>query len=201
MTFVDIGAHLGYFSLLAASRIGAHGRIFAFEPAPPSRELLQKTVRENGLADLITVVPCAVSDAPGHVFFQLNDDAMLNRIGDQAEGPDRIQVETESLDHYFASQGFPPVDLIKIDVEGHELGVFRGMTELNRRNPRLKLVFEYGNTADGTAVLTELQRLGFNRFYLLHEAGQVLNLPDQLPLLNQLAAEHYYVNVLAEKQG
>lgn len=199
MTFVDIGAHLGYFSLLAASRVGPTGHVYSFEPAPPSRELLLKSIARNNLGQIITVIPGAVKEAPGQISFILEDDALLNRIADSGPGPGRITVEAFSLDSYFSGLGFPRVDLIKVDVEGHELDVFRGMTELNRRNPGLKLVFEYGVTADGAAILAELGRLGFNRFHLLHEGRLQLNIPEQIPLLNELAERHAYVNVMAEK--
>src|SRR5262245_18954658 len=65
MTVVDLGAHIGYFTLMSARLVGPNGRVYAFEPSPSSFLMLRKNISANGYDDRVSAVAEAVADAPG----------------------------------------------------------------------------------------------------------------------------------------
>ncbi len=127
-TFVDIGANIGWFSLLGASLVGAAGRVVAIEPNPRNVALLRQSAKDNGF-DNIEVVAVALSGRPGAV--ALETDGSNGRII-PVDGPPASPVEAEfvvasyPLDDVLASAGIGRADVIKIDVEGAEPLVLQG---------------------------------------------------------------------------
>ena len=139
MVFVDVGAHYGYYSLLASPLVAPAGRVFAFEPG---RQAL--TFLERNLAGLpnVRIEPAAVSAAGGrrtlHDFGRRH--SALASLRPEARTPiseraglraDLYEVESVSLDDYFQSLGLRP-DVVKIDAESSELDVLRGMEGILR---------------------------------------------------------------------
>jgi FkbM family methyltransferase len=158
MSIVDVGAHLGWFALQSARIVGTGGRVFAFEPSPDLLPLLRRTVADNRLETCVEVIPSAVGDAVGPVtLYPGEEDSMLTSIhaaaasaSDAASVTDRVgdpprgaTVACTTLDVWFAEHDWPPVDLVKIDVEGHEVAVLRGMTALAHRQPGLAVIIEF----------------------------------------------------------
>ena len=127
-TFVDIGANIGWFSLLGASLVGPGGRVIAIEPNPRNVALLRQSAKDNGY-DNIEVLAVALSERPGAV--ALETDGSNGRII-PVDGPPAAPVEAEyvvasyPLDEVLASAGVGHVDVIKVDVEGAEPLVLRG---------------------------------------------------------------------------
>jgi FkbM family methyltransferase len=127
-TFVDIGANIGWFSLLGASLVGATGRVIAIEPNPRNVALLRQSAKDNGF-DNIEVLAVALSERAGAV--ALETDGSNGRII-PVDGPPPAPVEAEfvvaghPLDEILASAGVSRVDVVKIDVEGAEPLVLRG---------------------------------------------------------------------------
>jgi FkbM family methyltransferase len=140
MVVVDIGAHIGLFTLGAAMRVGQQGRVFAFEPSPDTAKVLVDHVALNRWSDRVEVVRAVVSDADGVVPFYvygLSMAASLSRDNIEALNPEqieaatRIDVPTVTLDRFCHEQHIKP-GLLKIDVEGAELHVLRGAVDLLR---------------------------------------------------------------------
>jgi|SRR5437899_4522421 len=133
MVFVDVGAHIGEYALLAAQRVGRTGEVHAFEPNPLVFAVLAENVRLNGL-DQIVMRPWAVSSAEGDVAFDLHPEPALSALASGAASTDRARhverVPAVTLDGYLAGRR---ADLIKIDVEGAELLVVRGGRSLLAR--------------------------------------------------------------------
>jgi FkbM family methyltransferase len=125
MTFVDVGANVGYYSLLAASRVGPEGRIFALEPSPVAAQRLKATVQENRLEN-VRVVQAGLSDRPAEVllFVPPGDNHTPSMLG--GEGCSAIPVPVRTLDDCLAEWPLDCVDLLKVDVEGYEPRVFAG---------------------------------------------------------------------------
>lgn len=123
-TFVDVGANVGYFTLLA-STLGA--RVVAYEPTPTVFTRLKENVALNGFqADLVNA---ALMDKPGTLSLHLSgDDPEANSLfGDDAQS---VQVPAVTLDDDLAARGITHVDLLKIDAEGAEPFVLDGATRL-----------------------------------------------------------------------
>jgi FkbM family methyltransferase len=135
-TFIDCGANIGYFSLLAAKAVGPTGRVHAFEPQPDNRRRLAAHAAANGLESIITIHPAALSDGPGAVRLHTYDNPAANHgqstmfvlPGTETHS---VSVETVRLDDYLP--GVTP-RLIKLDIEGAEPLAISGMTETLRRH-------------------------------------------------------------------
>ncbi|MBI5239853.1 MAG: FkbM family methyltransferase [Elusimicrobia bacterium] len=127
-TVVDAGAHIGVFTLMAARRVGPSGRVFAFEPSPGSRKILERNVRCNGLS-WVSVIPAALADAPGTASFYAADASAANPVADSLDpvpGREPVSVPVLRLDDALAREGVSRVDLLKVDVEGAELKLIDG---------------------------------------------------------------------------
>ena len=134
-TVLDIGAHIGYYTASFAKRVGPGGRVFAFEPNPVNYSRLVDHLKRNQL-DNVTALNCAASDEKGTGTLHLHS----RNTGMASLHPHRFaepagEVETVVPDQILAEAGAGPVALIKIDVEGHELGVIRGLRATLDRPP------------------------------------------------------------------
>lgn len=135
-TFVDIGASLGFYTFLAARRVGANGRVHAFEPEPVAYDSLRASAALPG-HECVRCHPLALSDAPAAAMtFHLSTVGNSHSLVSEAPGHSgryraAIQVEVETIDRLRRSRRLAAdrVDLVKIDVEGNEAAVVAGMTE------------------------------------------------------------------------
>jgi FkbM family methyltransferase len=129
--FIDVGAHIGFFSLLGAKRVGKNGLVLAFEPSPKTRSRLFANASMNGGLPL-QILPYAVSDTVGKaVFFQHNQNPgqnSLRPLGEETAG--KLEVETVTLDGFLPADIADRVTLVKMDIEGAELLALQGMRRL-----------------------------------------------------------------------
>lgn len=159
---VDVGANAGYYSLYAASRIGTTGRVIAFEPGSSSCQLLRQSCAHNGFTH-VEVHECAASDVEGMVGYGMDDSN--GRISHDRTSEASMQVRAVTLDR--ALSGVPRVDIVKIDVEGAEARVLRGMRGiLERDHPEIFVEFSpaglrLASGIEPAAFLDELRGLGY----------------------------------------
>ena len=169
---VDIGANSGYFTSLLAARVGANGRVWAFEPHPGMRGRLEAHVaqwRAIETAGRMEVLPFALSDADRSARLLLPPTFATNSgmayLGTESQGAaaGAIEVEARRLDGLVTGVQAPAV--LKIDVEGHEARVLEGASGLLSRGSVRDIVFEEhaGFPADSTRLL---QAHGFTLFRL-----------------------------------
>jgi FkbM family methyltransferase len=137
-TVVDVGAHVGYYTLLAAELVGPRGRVFAFEPNPRNCAFLRSHVAANGLAN-VTVEESAVSDRSGMARFDFGTGTGTGRLAHSGT----LEVGTVALDEYCAAHRIVP-DAIKIDVEGAELDVLRGAEATIAARPPVLFLSTHG---------------------------------------------------------
>ena len=183
MNVINIGANIGYFTLLAAREVGPQGKIFAFEPFPKTVELLQKNVDVNGYSN-VDVVPMAVSDKTGTAKLALKPDSTHNFISndiseyDTIDVPltinqrrnfiseyDTIDVPLTTIDEYIKNQ---KIDFVIMDAEGFEPLILNGMAKTLEKNPHIQIITEYnpytlevaGNT--GEKFIEIMENLEFN---------------------------------------
>lgn len=123
----DIGAHVGYYTLLAARRVGANGKVYAFEPLPANLEYLASHIRLNGFTN-VTIVPAAVSDQSGVGAFRRTASRAMGQLGEQGD----LQVQMIALDEWRQAAGHPLPHVVKMDIEGAELRALRGARNLLR---------------------------------------------------------------------
>ena len=132
-TMVDVGANVGYFTLLGASRVGAHGRVYAFEPIPNTRKRLLENLALNRTGN-VTVMDAALSDEAGELEMYEGPAGHngLSSLRPLEHSARKIQVQVSRLDDM--AQDWPRIDLIKIDVEGAEHKALLGMNALLSRD-------------------------------------------------------------------
>lgn len=181
MTFIDIGANFGTYTLIGAQVVGDTGRVIAIEPAPAIAALLRENVTMNGFAGPCAVVPCAVGAEAGRAtLYQFatrqGSNTLLPGVAENAkahygESITAQEVECRTLDSIVAELAPARVDLVKIDVEGFEHQVLEGARQtLARHRPTLVLewhsAFFAGRTDDALALhdlLTEQLGYGLHR--------------------------------------
>jgi FkbM family methyltransferase len=162
MVFYDLGANSGFFSLIAARCVGKSGHVYSFEPEHELAERIRSNMQRNQF-DRFTIVESAVWRETGHVSFARSDrsispDQGTGQVTTTGNGAQTIQVPTVALDD-FAAGALPP-DLIKCDVEGAEVEVFRGATRL-LASCRPIIVCEIHSVAIGEALRRDLRNLGY----------------------------------------
>lgn len=150
MRVVEVGANVGYYTLLACSLVGPAGKVTAFEANPAAAALTRRSLSVNGFRDRARVVEMAVTDAPGTVTLHCldrrqGDSSLFDFSADQLAFPGdqvtRLQVPATSLDAFCGQD--EPIDLIRLDVEGAEPLVFEGMRRILERNLRIKILLEF----------------------------------------------------------
>ncbi len=121
----DIGANVGFYTLLASKLVGKQGRVFAFEPLAENIFYIKKHVRIN-LCNNVMIIEVAVSERNAAVFFQEGVNSAEGTISPSG----KRQVKAKSLDRMYAMGEILPPDYIKVDIEGGELSALLGSREL-----------------------------------------------------------------------
>lgn len=175
MTAYDIGANVGVFSLQLAALVGAGGRVYAFEPEPNNLACLEQTARLNSLPQL-TVDRRAVGDATGVAHFDRRGGAFSGRLVGTTRGyhetGNRLTVETVRLDDAIAAGQLAPPDLLKVDVEGNEGMVLRGLVRTLRSRGPVVVCELHGHLGDSVAgVIAELRDAGYAMAHLADVAA------------------------------
>ena len=163
MNVINIGANIGYFTLLAARQVGPQGKVFAFEPFPKTVELLQKNIDANGYSN-VEVIPMAVSSKSGIAKLALKSDTAHNFLTENTSEFQTIDVPITTIDEYTKNH---KTDFIIMDAEGYEPLILDGMAETLAKNPHIQIITEYnpytleiaGNT--GENFIKKIENMGF----------------------------------------
>ena len=140
---VDVGANIGLHTLNMARIVGNTGQVFAFEPDPSNFEILKKNVKINNYKNII-LEQKAVGDKHGRTTLYQSDHPGKHRIFPQTEqAKSQVQVELTNLDNYFDSDMIDKINFIKIDVEGLEFSVLKGMKNILKNSKKIKILFEF----------------------------------------------------------
>jgi len=177
-TAIDVGANLGYFSAVMAQCVEGHGRVWSFEPVPPTFERLCLSLSLNGFRH-VTPLAVALGDAGGTARIVCDPCfAGSASFHGSSRGPhdESHQVPVHRLDDLLEADPIGPVRLIKIDVEGHELAVMRGARQtIAQAKP--SIVFEFSESLARSAgwTLPEIGQLlaacADYHFYEIHNDG------------------------------
>jgi FkbM family methyltransferase len=148
-TMVDVGGHIGLLALPGARRVGAAGRVIVLEPTPRMAQLIRRTMALNDIG-WVQVHECAGGDSDGLAGFSLSSQTTNSSLFPVDNAVEQIEVRMCRLDTLVPAK--TRVDLVKIDVEGAELLVWRGMQRLLADNPAAPVILEFGPS--------HLQRVG-----------------------------------------
>lgn len=158
MTVMDVGANLGYYTLLLGDAVGPSGHVIAIEPIPQTIELLKKTIGLNGMAGWVQLVSAAAA-GPGTsaVAMYVPENEPKNAAINAMPLEGAIQVPAVSVDEL--TRDLPRLDLVKIDAEGAERVIIDGMREtIERLRPNLLLEFNAHRYKDPAAFLEILMQ-------------------------------------------
>ncbi|SEH30139.1 FkbM family methyltransferase [Magnetospirillum fulvum] len=159
----DIGANFGLYTVATGRKIGPEGAVFAAEPNRNAMVLLRENVERNGV--VAQLLPLAIADFDGTATFYEAQESAFSGLSDAARSAvaSTPSVEVRRLDGLWRKQGCRPIDLIKIDVEGHEADVLNGGHEAIAASPNVVIQFEFSpknlNTERKEKLLTVLRKL------------------------------------------
>jgi len=175
---VDIGASIGYYSLIFAKLIGETGKVIAIEPESKSCQLFKKNIEFNNYKNVI-LLQKAVSNKTGKAKLLKSKKFGGSVVFEQdSKEEGTVEIKTISLDDYFKEK----INFIKIDAEGSEDKILSGMNHLLQQNKNLKLMMEYNPQAlklagtEPSKFLENLINLGFTLYDMREENG------DQTPI-------------------
>ena len=146
MHVIDIGANIGYFSILFSKWVGDKGKVFAFEPEPENYSILVKNIQANNCNNIIPIKK-AVSNKEGTlILFQSEENKGDHRIFDAEILPEdknrnKIEIESIKLDSFILSE--QKIDFIKMDIQGSEMLALEGMMQILSRNHKMYLFTEF----------------------------------------------------------
>lgn len=131
----DLGANIGYLTILFARQVGAEGRVYAFEALPANVERLNENLALNQLKDRVLVQPGAVVHRSGPTRFLVGRSGGVGKAADSAgreaiHYSEEIEVPGISLDDFIYQGGYPPPEVVKIDIEGGEVLALPGMQQV-----------------------------------------------------------------------
>jgi FkbM family methyltransferase len=180
MVVFDVGANVGYVTLVAARCVGPAGRVVAFEPTPAVRGRLLENISLNGLRN-VSVESVALSDRNGEATFYINNapeesEGNSLMVGALSDNPKTVIVVTRTLDQQVASMDLRHVDLLKLDVEGSELRVLRGGAQILSRDDAPDLVLEV-NPLTLRAASTSPEEV----YALLVDLGYTWDIIEEMP--------------------
>ncbi len=184
---LDIGANIGYYTLIFAKLVGDEGKVFAFEPDPDSFALLKKNVEINGYRN-VTLIQKAVSNRTEKAKLYLcGDNFADHRIYDSHDGRNSIGIETIRLDDYFKDPG-QKIGFIKMDIQGSEFLAAEGMLDLLDRNRSTKIITEYWPVGiercgrDAGKYIELFRSRGFTLYHIDYYKNKIepLNIPEIL---------------------
>ena len=181
MNVINIGANVGYFTLLMARLVGPSGRVFAFEPFQNTAGYLQKNVDANGYANVEVHVK-AVSNKKGTADFWVGGSSthsFLSELKTQ-KYPEltRVRVGTTTIDDFLRGRD-TRIDFVMMDAEGSEKYILEGMHDTLQANPSMGIITEYNPytlklaETDGISFLNLIGSLGFSMFLIDEKDGKI----------------------------
>jgi FkbM family methyltransferase len=204
-TVLDIGANIGYYTLIAAKIVGPRGKVYAFEPDPDNFSLLKKNVEINGYANVV-LINKAVSDKTKTAPFFLNKtNKGDHRLYDSNDGRPSILVQTVKLDDFFKKLN-SKIHFIKMDIQGSEAMALEGLKATIKNNSRIKLMTEfwpYGLNQAGHSPSDYLKTLKTLKFKLweISEKEKTMRPAQIRDILKQHTLQNRnYTNIFGRKE-
>lgn len=175
---VDIGASVGLHSLAMGSRLSSQGKLYSFEPNRNLWHGIEQTYVMNGLVNRATLVRAAVAEHDGKTQFYVSKHSPLSTLFESSDTQEVIDIETIALDSYFKPG--EKINLMKIDAEGAEPAIWRGMPRLLSDNPDIRIVIEFASShfkragEDSAAFLEMIADAGFKIQKIAEPDGALL---------------------------
>lgn len=194
---IDVGAHMGYYSLLFAKLVGKEGKIFAFEPDPKNFSRAEKNIKLNNYTNVL-LTQKAVSDKTGDATLYLGDLSGGNSIMSTKENQKKISIKSVKLDDFF-EHGEKKIDFVKLDAEGFEYAIIHGMESILSQNKELVLLVEFYPELIKKAGVEPIEYIklldsnGFELYELDEKNEEVIALNDFKQIIQKYSHPDLYV--------
>ena len=168
---LEIGANVGYYVLLEAKLLEGQGKIYAIEPVAENLNLLKRNLELNNISSLAEVYHLAVSDKKGEFpLYIANESNTHSMVEPQEKGRDSINIKTTTVDDFL--EGKDKVDFIRMDVEGYECEIIKGMAGILQKDYPLKMFIELHPQLVGREkiinMLETLKKHGFESRHIIY---------------------------------
>lgn len=193
MTVYDVGANIGYVSLLLAHHARPNGKVFAFEALPANAQRIRRNVALNALENRITLIEAAVAERGGEITFLVHESVGMGKAAGSAgrreeQYQSEIRVPALSLDDFVYEQGNPAPGAVKMDIEGGEVLALPGMKRLLEEHHPILFLELHGPESEQAAwrILTKAG-------YTLHEMSPgypLIESPEKLGWKAYVIAQH-----------
>jgi len=180
MNVINIGANVGYFTLLAARQVGSSGKVIAFEPKEENVSFLRKNVEENKYTN-VNVIHKAVTNKNEEAKLLVGPSSAWNFITQHdMKGFPQESVTTTTIDEFLQDHPLK-IDFIIMDAEGSEPYILEGMKEMINQNPNVQIITEYNLHTlkelgkSGEYFLQQIEKLGFSIFLIEESSGKLIS--------------------------
>lgn len=172
MVCIDLGANIGYATLLMLNNVGPNGFVYAIEPDPNNLGLLEDNIRDNNFNGTCELIKCAMSNEDGELSFWQSSRPNCSSVLKTKTSVNEIKVPCYTLNTFLKDRKYP--NFIKMDIEGHETQVFEGGLDYfaNNNEGETNILLEvhpqfYGEDNDFATILREYFKLGFKPKYVI----------------------------------
>lgn len=200
---LDIGANIGYYTILASKKIGKRGKVFAFEPDPRSLQILKRNVDLNKCKN-VTIVNSAVGKKNSFATFTLDSTNPGESSLLKNKNGKKIKVKTTTIDSFVKKHRIKKIDILKMDIEGTEIYALKGGEKTFKDSKNIKLFLECNRKSLSDFSFSEidliktLDRLGFIPVYILNEFKK-MKIKFSQKNLDHALKHVSYVGLVAEK--
>ena len=172
MTCIDLGANIGYATLLMLKNVGESGKVYAIEPDPNNLGLLKNNISENNFEECCELTECAMSNYDGELSFWQSSRPNCSSVSKTKTSTKEIRVPCYTLNTFLENRKYP--NFIKMDIEGHETQVFEGALDYftNNNEGETNILLEvhpqfYGEDNDFASILKKYFEIGFKPKYVI----------------------------------
>jgi len=201
---LDVGANIGYFTLIFAKLVGKNGKVFAFEPDPKNFDLLSKNIKINGYKN-VTLVRKALSDKTAKTnLFLSKTNSVDHRTVDPKENRDSIEIEKITADDYF-SDFKEQINFIKMDIQGSEVEALSGLSSLLQKMNDIIIMIEFAPmllrrvSYGPVELLNYLKEYDFNLFEMDDIESKIIPTSSQALIKKYPPDRKEYTNLLCTK--
>jgi FkbM family methyltransferase len=200
-TVIDVGANIGYYTVMMANLVGPNGRVIAFEPTKYYGDVLRRNLEENNIRN-VQVLPLGLSDRRQKLWIDIaNSSATLHTPGG-GKSSQREEIELVTLDELFDISSMPRLDFVKVDIDGHEPLFLRGAWgTLNRCSPTVLMevnALNYREAGfDPAKVYDELRQRGF----FVYDEDSLKRIDDSISFLIRCGNYAYSSNVFLSRRS
>ena len=197
---IDAGANIGLHTLNMAKIVGKTGKVFAFEPEITNFGILKKNIKLNNYTNIVAEHK-AVGEKDGIATLYRSNHPGMHKIDSKPQhSKDKLNVDIISLDNFFNKNHIQPkIDFIKIDVEGFELSVLKGMKNILKNNKNIKILLELSHNklheedleynSKYEELLDFLESFNFKKFCIDEENNKLIQVSDKKKII-ELCASH-----------